>query len=110
MQGESHFFENKAELSTEQVRFNEIKRKYMEMIQDPDFDLHFYDLCVYFAKKLKDRQGKECLKCRLYHMLIGSTVSDNIPIERFDFTNMDSVEEFINQEYENYQNSKKLSG
>src|SRR5207237_7068929 len=51
---------------------------------------------VVFAERLK-RKYRDPERCRLYHILVGSTPREQYP--RFDFPRPDSIAEFVENEF-----------
>ena len=83
----------------EEKRVAELTEKLRELYRRDQFGIH--DEILKFFERLK-RRHRDFRSYRLVHLLSGSTIQP--PYAHFDFEGDDSVEAFINSQYE------KISG
>jgi len=86
----------KLEQQHEGVNMELLKKKRDEIYEDLDK----YEKLVEFVNKLKAKY-KDYQDYVFYHMLIGSSVSDNHKLSKVDFPGDDSIEKFIDSLQDN---------
>jgi hypothetical protein len=61
-----------------------------------------------YPQTLKDKFTEEkCKRCYMFHVLIGSGGTTKDDVDFFDFDGEDSIEEFVNNKYDEFVGSKK---
>ena len=70
----------------------ELKSKWEEILSN---SFEYYEKMADFTDQLKKKYPGEVEKCRLFHLLAGSSPGDNFISNRFDFDGDDSIEDFI---------------
>lgn len=92
-------------ISPEQHRlFLALREKYREIgIDASNYFMAFNERINDLTDKLREK-NPEFRKYYLFHIIAGSTVSNNQAIDFFDFDGELSIEKFINQEYQDFKN------
>ena len=90
---------------SEGEKLTELKRKCGEIFQEYD-KFEFNDAVVDFTKLLREKYTN-LEGCRLYHLLIGSSINPEKKVEQFDFPGEDSIEKFINDFLNRKKEAKK---